>query len=216
MIGRTWLLSLVVVVACSGEGAQQVAECPRSQAIAGALVGDWLEPDSITFTIDSVSYVVNAEGHAIRRSSQGPQAFTIPLPGPGFHLEKLYALAVFCDLIVVPQYSDGESAAGDVSRLSAGSLHPLWTAAPFGFNIAEPLLDSLYLYIASVGTVAKLDLRSGAYIWRHDDLYDPQTGAYNTFRQPAIAGDTVVFTSEVRGGQRQLRLDRATGTIIRR
>jgi len=142
---------------------------------------------------------------------------TVPLPDSTLHVEGLLAASFACDLIVITEYTDGEGAGAQVTRLSRDALRPVWTSKSVGFNVAEPLIDSPYVYLAAIGTVAKLDLRSGEYVWRHDGLYDRETGAFNIFAQPVRRGDTVFFTSDPahRGGGRQIVVRDSSGSVVR-
>jgi hypothetical protein len=50
------------------------------------------------------------------------------------------------------------------------------------------------VYITGVGLVACLSLKSGKYLWRHEQLYE-QYQSFTAFDTPIVEGDFVVFTS---------------------
>jgi len=68
------------------------------------------------------------------------------------------------------------------------------------------LRDSSALYVTCIGFVGKIDLESGTFMWKYDNLYSH--GAFNDFRTPRIAGDSVIFDSN--GGHRFV-VDRRDG-----
>jgi len=122
------------------------------------------------------------------------------------------------DLILIPEYADAESGGGYVLRLALNPIRSRWVSKRFGFNVASPLPELPFLYVAAFGMVAKLDLNSGRYVWRHDNLYEPKTGAFNLFQQPLRDGDSVVFTSAPGFGPlgRHITVESNTGRILER
>ena len=78
-------------------------------------------------------------------------------------------------------------------------------------------MEGRYAYLTAIGFVGKVDLTSGAYVWRHDKLYR-RDGAFNSFELPEIQGDKVLFRESVDVGQRQpevIRVRKSSGKIAR-
>jgi hypothetical protein len=113
--------------------------------------------------------------------------------------------------------NDGGSGAGFAVRLEQPSMRARWKAEFPAFNVGQPLRDGAHLYLTGIGFVAKLDLRTGLYVWRHRRLYGRAgAGTFNSFEPPEISGDAVLFREKATGGvaPKTLRVDRKSGKIL--
>lgn len=71
-----------------------------------------------------------------------------------------------------------------------------WKRSIYGFNVGQGLVEGDFAYLTAIGSIAKVDLRSGANVWRHRNLYqvsEHTDSAFNSFELPEIKGDTVLF-----------------------
>jgi len=163
------------------------------------------EPDTFSLLVPGEQYVIAPSGTAYRRAKPDtPQRFVLPVDTALF-IERLAFTRIEGDPVFVIQETDNESAAGFVVRLDSASLMRRWMAGIPGFNIGFALREGRYLYVTCIGFIGKLDLSTGKYVWRHDDLY--ATEKFNNFDRPRIRGDTVEFPA----GGRILRVERQTG-----
>ena len=121
--------------------------------------------------------------------------------------------------MLVLALSNGEEDWGRFVRVSALSGAELWSRRVLKLNVGEPLLVGGHIYVAARGYVAKLNLRNGAVLWRHEGLERPPT-IYNDFEKPQIKGKQVTFCERlvaVKGraeGPNCLVVDAASGAIV--
>jgi len=195
---------------------EQQVEQPGPTVTVAEVFGDRSQPDSLFLALGQRRLLLLPDGALRILDTSRVRTFRLPLPNSGFHVTGLRAFEVGSDLILIPEYSDAESAGGYVLRLALNPIRVRWVSKRFGFNVAPPLPELPFLYVAAFGTVAKLNLNSGMYVWRHDNLYEPKTGAFNVFQQPARDGNSVVFTSAPGFGPlgRHMTLDANTGRIL--
>jgi hypothetical protein len=79
------------------------------------------------------------------------------------------------------------------------------------------LIDGSYAYVTGIGFIGKVRLESGAYIWRHKDLYHQSNDAFNSFELPEINGNTVVFREQpdyLRKKLAVIRVERRSGKTL--
>jgi hypothetical protein len=172
------------------------------------------QPDSFAFVVDSNRYVVTGAGSGFRASDH--DRFVVPVPDSDDYIVRLFVSPYKCDLIFTIEYDDGEDGGGHVVRLSPDSATVRWHAKWFGFNVSEPLIRPPYLYVAAIGTIGKIDMATGQYVWRRDDLYERETGAYGYFDKPEIHADTLVFRSMARERPRRLLVSDSSGVVLSR
>lgn len=159
------------------------------------------EPEKFTFSLGNENYVVSNVGGGTRiRSGQGSQDFRIKVD-EGV-IEKTFYFNHDNDLILVYELNDGESGWGSAVCLDQKTLKQKWLAEIPHFNIGKGLIEENFVYLTAIGFVAKLDLNSGRYIWRHDNLYkagrynstgEREADFFNSFVQPQVERDVVLF-----------------------
>ena len=116
-------------------------------------------------------------------------------------------------LFLIYELSDGESGWGKAVALNS-ALRVRWVRHIPDFNIARALVEGHFAYVSGVGFVAKLDLNTGRYVWRHAGLYRRQL-TFEVPQPPNSEGKTVSFSShDGNGRSRVLRIDKDTGRIL--
>jgi len=128
------------------------------------------------------------------------------------------------DALLIYEITDDEGAAGVIVRLDSLSMSVKWQAHIHGFNVGDPLMHNGFLYLTCIGEVGKLDVLTGKYIWKIENLYRSQ-GLYNSFDKPFFApsSDKIVAFPENKSGLgsartiplQTLEVDDKTGTILR-
>jgi hypothetical protein len=169
------------------------------------------EPDTFSFLADGERYLVDPEGRALRlTAAQTIQRFALPLD-TGMHVERLGFTRFQGDPVFLYQQTDNEGASGFVARFNANTFQRKWLVRVPGFSVGFALLEDADLYLTCIGFVGKLDLSTGKYAWRHDNLY--QTEGFNNFGRPRVSGDTVAIPAN---GGRLFVAERRTGRRIGR
>lgn len=176
-------------------------------------------PTEFAFTVLGSAITIGVDGQ-VRwvRPHHPPVGFRLPL-NHGDSIEGFYYGALEHDLVLYLQISDGHYVGSSVMRLDPGTGEVRWNTPGYAFNIGKPLAVGPWLYITSFGFVGKLDLETGRFAWKHDNLYTD--GVYNAFQKPLLTrSGTVIFreSSWDREGDKALYLivRDADGAILRR
>ncbi len=180
-------------------------------------------PMAFEFEAGGFSYHVAANGNGRRTKGDKTRRFNLRFDGPDF-MEGLRFTVYEGDLLLACELNDGEAGGGLFVRLEQPSMRALWRQPVPASNLGEPLHEGRHLYLTGNGFVAKLDLRTGEYVWQHEDLHGDAKVArmgvspddFSSFETPELAGETVLFRARpVYNRRRTLVVDKKTGKIIR-
>jgi hypothetical protein len=183
-------------------------------------------PDAAAFEFEAggFKYHVVANGNGRRTKGDRVRRFNLRLDGRDY-VEGLRFAFHEGDLLLVCELYDGEARTGLVTRLEQPSMRALWRRPVPADEVGEPLRDGQSLYVTGAGFVARLDLRTGEYVWEHEeldgDLGDVRAAGgaarpFNSFQTPELARDAVLFRERpVYNPPRTLVVNRKTGEIIR-
>lgn len=177
-------------------------------------------PDAASFEFSMGDYQYRiAENGKGRRSSGNEKSLSFSLRvDPNYYLTReLYCLEYGGDLILIGEVSNFESGMGFIARLDGATLRMKWKRVIPGFNVGQGLLDGAFAYVTGIGFVGKVNLKSGAYAWRHTDLYGQANSAFNIFALPELEGNVVVFREAphyLRKKIAVIRVQRHRGKII--
>lgn len=200
---------------------------PRDPGFVGASL-DRNPNMSGTFYLPSPTgyFGVGTDGKGWLHRGNGGERFALPLAS-GQVIPRIFFDDYQGDPLFVYECGDFDGGIGHVVRLDKVSLAVEWRADIPGFNVMEPLLHGPFLYVTAIGTVGKIDVRTGVYVWQIKGLYrlvrtgQESHGAYNAFDKPILKGRTVIFPEssiDVEKGQAasllKLIVDDRTGTVI--
>jgi hypothetical protein len=193
---------------------------------ATPLFSKWLddggaaETERFEMTVGRTTYVLTQDGMLQQRRPDGrSRSVRIARKGNDWWLvERAWCALRDGDLLLAYEVTDleGESTHTEVFRLDAGRLALRWRAYPGGFNLGPALVVGDTAYLTTIGTVTKLDLRTGREIWRRYGLYRPHS-QLDLFALPIVRGDTLVIPSERADPgfvPDTLRLLRSTGRVV--
>ncbi|MDQ3806269.1 MAG: PQQ-like beta-propeller repeat protein [Acidobacteriota bacterium] len=189
------------------ESARQVPEAPP---------GGRAEPEAFEFELSGYRYRVARNGAGRRTKDDEVRLFNLQLAGTDW-IERVYFSEYDDNVVLVCGVRDAETGAGLVARLEQPSMRARWKADLPAFNVGQPLRDGAHLYLTGFGFVAKLDLRTGLFVWRHRRLYGRGgEGAFDSFGPPEVSGGAVLFREEPAAGRpaRTLRVHRKSGKIL--
>ena len=137
-----------------------------------------------------------------------------------YYLDSQFYYAEYQDdILLVCGVSDGEAGAGLIARLHGRTLSMKWRQHIRAFNVGQGLIEDNFAYLTGIGFIGKVDLDSGAYVWKREDLYDADEhgdGAFNSFQLPEIKDDVVVFReSDIHNRQAvaSIQVDKRSGKI---
>jgi hypothetical protein len=183
-------LSVAAVGATEAAPAQPAAPPPFGAAAASP--ADDRAP--IHLVVSGAEYVVARD--RVLRGVVGTAAPTVRLPGRGGGLvERVWGERHGGDLLLAYELTDGESAWTEVVRLDPRTLARRWWVHLPNFNLGPAFVSADTAYLTVLGTVAKVDLRTGRTLWRRDGLYS-RGPHFDCFAQPRLRGDTLVVPAE--------------------
>jgi hypothetical protein len=175
------------------------------------------DPVAFEFEMGGFSYHVRQNGNGWRKKGDRTRRFNLRLDYGG--LGRVYFHDYGGRLLLVCEDGDGESGSGFVTLLEQPSMRARWKQTFPAFNVGEPLREGRYLYVTGVGFVGKINLGTGEFDWKHDDLYDTREGApkhFTSFETPELDGDAVLFRERpVYNPGKTLVVDRKSGKVIR-
>jgi outer membrane protein assembly factor BamB len=175
------------------------------------------DPAAFEFEMGGFNYHVRQNGNGWRKKGEKTRRFNLRLDDGG--LERVYFHDYGGRLLLVCEVGDGGYGSGFVTLLEQPSMRGLWRQHIPGFNVGEPLREGRSLYVTGIGFVGKLDLGTGEFDWKQEDLYDTREGVpkhFNSFEKPELAGDTVLFRERaVYNQHKTLVVDKKTGKTIR-
>jgi outer membrane protein assembly factor BamB len=134
-----------------------------------------------------------------------------------FYIEKINYLDKEGDIIIIYGVSDSDGAAGNVICIDSKTLKRKWLAYIPGFNVGDAIAKDHWLYLTAIGFVGKLDLKTGRYSWKYENLYNKKPGIFNSFEKPVIEKNLVRFTEILtlsKGSPVTIVINDHTGKII--
>jgi hypothetical protein len=89
-------------------------------------------------------------------------------------------------LILFVEESDGDYGTCEIININLNNKQICWKTPMDGFNLGKPIIRGNFVFLTTIGTIGKLDLRNGKYAYQYIDLYDTNKYSFNSF-------DTIVF-----------------------
>ena len=175
-------------------------------------VGDGSLRSFFMFSAGGHNYTLRADGLGERpRVRARPLTFNLKVDRG--HLARVYFHEYEGDLLLIYEVTDGRYAWGYAARLSQATARVKWLTGVSGFNFGPALVESNYAYLSAAGLLAKLDLGSGAYVWRQQLQPDKDSPPGQVFQAPRVEGVQVFFTEET-APHRTFVVDKLSGKIV--
>ncbi len=106
-------------------------------------------------------------------------------------IEEAYFYSYKNNFIVFYTETDYDCSGSFVECFEKDSYKLQWKNEIGGFNLSNPIILDSLCYVASIGFVGKLNLNSGKYFWKHDDLYEKTK--FNSFHGIEFKNNYVHF-----------------------
>jgi hypothetical protein len=160
--------------------------------------GRIVDTDSLTISADGRNVTIMPSGLIRGTIDNHKVEFTLPVE-EGYHVAS--ANWVETDSLHIIFYEESIGTHGGTSFVIVDKENYTISKkeSAGGFNFGQPLIKDRYLYLRSIGTVGKYDLRKRAYAWEHRNLYDRQRGTFNIIEEPEFKDGKVVFVSLNKG-----------------
>lgn len=142
-----------------------------------------------------------------------PQPLNLHLSRGDF-IRTLYYAEYQGDALLLLEVSNGAYGAGFLVRVGGAVPDIKWKQALPGINVGRGLIEGDFAYVTAMRFVAKVNLKSGTYAWRHED--QERQGAFDAFDAPRLEGNAVLFPAHRAAGGRAttVSVDKQTGRVL--
>lgn len=166
------------------------------------------------FGTSGPGYTIRADGFG-ERSGIGkgrPANFSLRV-GRNGHIVRLYFFEHEGDLLLIYEAGDKQLGWGYVVRLDQKTLKTKWAVPVSDFNLAPGFVEDSSVYFSAANLLARIDLRTGAYVWHHEDVQKKYALSFDGFQLPSIMGDRVLFREDGDKGK-TVEIDKVTGKVL--
>ena len=184
-----------------------------------------------TFSIENYQYTVNGIGQlTVKSPDQMMKKITLDFPDPPRVTSVKYCLYQG-DLLInynflldaLLQKANGRLVRGKVEqgrivRLDKHTLSTKWIVInAISDPPGVPIIADDSIYVTSVGIIGEIDVTTGSYLWRHEELIQESGQKLFVFKVPRVTSDYVFFEEEDIGLRRPtytIQVKRRTGEIV--
>ncbi len=147
--------------------------------------------DTLMVTLDKIAFTIMPNG----RLSWGKGKTSFIKLSTKVTIDKAYLYKSKNTLFVFYIETDGEGATSRVEKIDLANIKKVWKAEIYGFNLGQPYIVDNCAYVTSIGNIGKIDLKTGKYLYRFQDLYDDEKGSFNSFDTVTFSKDLTFFIS---------------------
>lgn len=173
-----YLIALLFLVGCTKkEPLKPVSELPTSseiQSIGQSLQTTIQSGGCFKDTCQDGEFeIILKKGtqYEVRKDKKTLGSVTLTAPDMTA-VEKVYLGSTKDHLIVTYQMHNGEEGTSKVAAFTKKGLAQIWSLPLRGFNLSRPMREQDMMYVATIGMAAKVDLKAGKFLWKHDGLYE--------------------------------------------
>ena len=211
MLSRVTLIAMTLLCAATGLAQQEASpskpaeprlfEFPVAVAQARRVI-------AFEFPVAGFQYHIARNGLGNCTDGDSPaRPFNLHL-SKGDFIRALYYAEYQGDAVLLIEVSNGAYGAGFILRVGGAVPDIKWKQAIPAINVGRGLVEGDFAYVTAMRFVAKVNLKSGSYTWRHGNL---QHG--DAFDAPALVGNTVSFPAR-RPSAMTVKADKQTGRIL--
>ena len=111
--------------------------------------------------------------------------------------------------------TEGDGATSWIQKIKKNPIESEYLKQIYGFNLGVPIIYKEFVYVSAIGFVGKINLQTGTYEWKHNNLYDGKKYSFNSFDTVLVNESVVEFISENYQTQKidKVIVDNKTGEI---
>ena len=193
--------------------------CDRISFHSPAMIDSLCQGDTFAYKIDGFVYIISPGGH-VKIIGQNNKTGNLKLSVSSNCMGIIYHYAIMnSKLILIYEENCGGDSEGYITMLNALTYEKYWENGGIAFNIGEPLLCDNHVYLTGIGFIAKLNLGTGKYVWKYDDLYESGSQYFAGFKKPKRDGMKIIFEEDVSGSRKRkpnkIVVDDTTGKIVK-
>jgi outer membrane protein assembly factor BamB len=191
------ILIITTLLSCKSSTKKQENKVAQLQGIyATEVINNKKEsiglPDTLKFVINGNDFIICPYGQLYWGVSKSDSLKLNVDMGicKAFFISKDSLLYLFCE------ETNSDDGASEIFNINTNNKKLEWKASLSGFNLGKPVLKGDYAYLTAIGMVAKLDLKTGKYVYEYDNLYTNSESAFNSFDSVVFRGDQTIFISK--------------------
>ena len=186
------------------------------------------------FTVGDLSYTITGQGAFSARNPKSTKPLAnVRLDFPeAAYISGIKYVSIGGDLIVVYDVlllnrpvRDGDQVNKEnilqkrVARFHKRTLRTKWVAITGRSDPpGPPAVAGDSMFVSAVGMIGEIDLRTGTFLWMHENLPERNPGKYVLFTVPRVEGDSVFFQEDSAWlksrNPETIQVRRRTGEII--
>jgi hypothetical protein len=212
------ILLILLLLTISGVGQERTvapSQPPNLRTFTEVKGQPEFEARTFEFSTSRHKYRILRSGRGTRTGAGiASRSFNLRLEKDDLLERRLFFAEYEGDVLLVCGVSDGEYGAGFITRLDGKTLRMKWKRRIPAFNLGQGLIEGEHAYVTAIGFVARVNLASGIYEWKHDDLY--RNNDFNSFKPPRLEGDLILFTEEDMYSEpaKTIKLQKQSGKIV--
>lgn len=92
--------------------------------------------------------------------------------------------------------TDSDTATSRAEMIDLSTKQKKWNTEIYGFNLGQPYIKGDFAYVTTLGLAGKLNLMTGNYEYKFEDLYDYEKTAFNHFDTIIFKGNETLFLAK--------------------
>jgi hypothetical protein len=213
------LLLATVFAACSGNKEQKDKQVEAPKAFTPTVqhsiyveYDDINDPQKMHVILDRERMRIDKDGKMY--APDGSLYADLHLGGD---IQVIYFWKDGPELTVLAELSDGDNGWTLIEKVNVMQHKTLWSTKFGGFNAGVPIIANGKMYVSTIGALGKLDVTTGQFCWKIEQLYDGSK--YNGFEEPVfVNAEQVLFRSDRPFADKmdEVLVDDLKGTILRK
>jgi outer membrane protein assembly factor BamB len=171
----------------------------------------FMEPDTLFF--NSHPLFIEPNGGVFLITKNDTTSFELGTPD---YVDGAFVHRTSSTIYIFYGETDMLSGTSYLEAYNTNNFERLYRAQILGFNLGQPVIRDQSVYVSSIGFVGKIDLTTGEYVWKFDELYDHMTYDFNNFDAAVLIGQQVRFSSpnRIKNRTRTIVINDQTGERI--
>jgi hypothetical protein len=112
------------------------------------------------------------------------------------YVTRAFFYVIDTDLLLFCEMSDSDNGTSDMFRINLTNKKIKWKSNLNGFNLSQPAIRTNCAYITVIGSIGKLDLETGKFIYVESNLYDRERTSFNNFDTILFRGNKTIFIAK--------------------
>jgi hypothetical protein len=150
------------------------------------------DKDTLIATVNQTDFSITPDG----KLSWGQKLADIVHLKTEVYIEAAYLFMESDTLFVFYTETDHDGSTSRLEKIDLKIRKSIWQTEIYAFNLGIPYIIDNFAYVTTIGTIGKIDLVSGKYIFQFRDLYDNKKSSFNSFDSIIFQDSLAIFISK--------------------